>query len=181
MGVNFDFNSARFSDHVKCKSRKDVLNDMHLEGNELELTDYIIRELEADEAAAIKDHKIVALPYFGCIRIKPVKQKLRKIAQSIKAAGKKLDRDEYKKYIRNQQFILAEEQHRKDKKAKLDKHLRYRNRVLYNELRRTKGEEYAELFIWSMSLLYVYDNGEVRTDKQPEETVGTDCTIDPFK
>ena len=63
---------------IISKTKDDILNELDFENEEERLLcDSIITNLEKNASETIRDMKVAQLPFIGCVRINPVKRKLR--------------------------------------------------------------------------------------------------------
>lgn len=138
---------------IISKDTNDILNDMDfVDEDERFLCESIITNLEKYAAASIRDMKIVSLPFIGCIRINPIKRKLRDAKLHLSLIRKNMSKADYKKYVKDIIDEFGEEMSKADTEKLIMTRIRSNNKKRYDEYYKKLGRAYAEMFIYSIRL-----------------------------
>lgn len=149
--INEQLNEADVEFVIISKTKSDILNELDFEDEEERLLcDTIISNLEKTASDAIRDMKAVQLPYIGCLRINPVKRKLRDAKLHLSAVRKSLTKEQYKDHVRSYVVDLKEQLKEEDRVKLLFTRIRRNNKERYEQLFKKCGKAYAELFIMSI-------------------------------
>ena len=133
---------------ITSKNKYDILDELDFENEEERfLCDSIISNLEKTASDAIRSMKTASIPYIGCVRINPVKRSLREAKLHLSSVRKGLSKEQYKEHVRS--YVVE---------------IRRNNKKKYEQLFKTCGKAYAELFIMS-----IYWLKEVTFDQEWEE------------
>lgn len=136
---------------IISKTREDILNDVEFENEEERLIcDSIIDNLESSVTKTIKDMKVAQIPFIGCLRINPIKRKLRDAKLHLSTIRKSITREQYKEHVRNYIIDLKQQQDKADKDKLTFFHIRRINKTKYELLFKKLGKAYAEMFIMSI-------------------------------
>lgn len=139
---------------IISKDTDDILNDMDFnDEDERLLCESIINNLERDAAAGIRDMKIVSLPFIGCIRINPIKRKLRDAKLHLSLMRKNMSKGDYKQYVRDIVTEFREDMEKADSEKLIMTKIRRNNKKRYDEYYKKLGKAYAEMFIYSIRLM----------------------------
>lgn len=139
---------------IISKDTNDILNDMDfVDEDERLLCESIITNLEKYAAASIKDMKIVSLPFIGCVRINPIKRKLRDAKLHLSLIRKNMSKTDYKQYVKDIVDEFGEEMSKADTEKLIMTKIRSNNKKRYDEYYKKLGRAYAEMFIYSIRLL----------------------------
>lgn len=150
---------------ITSKNKYDILDELDFENEEERfLCDSIISNLEKTASDTIRSMKTASIPYIGCVRINPVKRSLREAKLHLSAVRKGLSKEQYKEHVRSYVVDLKEKQKEKDRIKLLFAKIRRNNKKKYEQLFKTCGKAYAELFIMS-----IYWLKEVVFDQEWEE------------
>lgn len=150
---------------IISKNKNDILDELDFENEEERfLCDSIISNLEKSASDAIRSMKTASIPYIGCVRINPVKRSLREAKLHLSSVRKGLSKEQYKEHVRSYVVDLKEKQKEKDRIKLLFAKIRRNNKKKYEQLFKTCGKVYAELFIMS-----IYWLKEVPFDQEWEE------------
>lgn len=139
---------------IISKDTNDILNDMDFnDEDERLLCESIINNLERDAAAGIRDMKIVSLPFIGCIRINPIKRKLRDTKLHLSLMRKNMSKADYKQHVRDIVTEFREEMEKVDSEKLIMTKIRRNNKKRYEMYYKKLGKAYAEMFIYSIRAL----------------------------
>lgn len=163
--TNEQLNEADVEYVIVSKNKNDILNELDFENEEERLLcDSIISNLEKTASDTIRNMKIAQIPFIGCVRINPVKRKLRDAKLHLRAVRKSLTKEQYKEHVRSYVIDLKEKQKEEDRIKLAFIRIRRNNKKKYEQLFKKCGKAYAELFIMS-----IYWLKEVRFDSEWEE------------
>lgn len=147
------------------KTINDILNDIDFEDEEEKLLcESIINNIEKTAASAIRDMKVVQIPFIGCIRINPVKRQIRDSYKNFRIARKNMTKEQYKDHVRSYVIDIKEKQEEADRLKIVFHRIRRNNKSKYETFYKNLGRAYAELFIMS-----IYWLKEVPFDAEFEE------------
>ena len=150
---------------IISKTKDDILNELDFENEEERLLcDSIITNLEKNASETIRDMKVAQLPFIGCVRINPVKRKLREAKLHLSAVRKSISKEQYKEHVRSYVIDLKEQQKKEDSLKLIFTRIRSNNKKKYDVYYKRLGRAYAELFIMS-----IYWLAEVPYDAEWEE------------
>ena len=147
----------------------DILNDIHFEteDDKLLMKD-IISNLESVVAEEIKNGKCVQIPYIGSLRKNPLKETLEKNRTNFRIAAKALSKEGFKEHCSLVFKKKKDELRIQDyEKAKL-KQIRKRNQKAFEQLYIDIGPAYANMYIFSKTLMKAVDFNEEFEDKIQE-------------
>lgn len=100
---------------IISKTKDDILNELDFKNEEERLLcDSIITNLEKNASETIRDMKVAQLPFIGCVRINPVKRKLREAKLHLSAVRKSISKEQYKEHVRSYVIDLKEQQKKED-------------------------------------------------------------------
>lgn len=160
-----DFNEFSEEYIIIHKNKDDILNELDFENEEERLLcDSIITNLEKNASDAIRNMKVASLPSIGCVRINPVKRKLRDAKLHLSIVRKNITKEQYKEHVRSYVIDLKEQQEKEDKLKLIFTRIRRNNKKRYDILYKRFGRAYAEMFIHAIYLMK-----EVPFDKEWEE------------
>lgn len=163
--TNEQLNEADIEYVIVSKNKNDILNELDFENEEERLLcDSIISNLEKTASDTIRNMKVAQIPFIGCLRINPVKRKLRDAKLHLRAVRKSLTKEQYKEHVRSYVIDLKEKQIEEDKIKLVFTRIRRNNKKKYEQLFKKCGRAYAELFIMS-----IYWLKEVPFDQEWEE------------
>lgn len=163
--INEQLNEADIEYVIISKTKDDILNELDFENEEERfLCDSIISNLEKTASDTIRDIKVAQIPFIGCLRINPVKRKLREAKLHLSAIRKSLTKEQYKDHVRTYVIDLKEKQKEEDRIKLAFSRIRRNNKKRYEQLFKKCGKSYAELFIMS-----IYWLKEVPFDAEWEE------------
>ena len=110
-----DINEANEEYVIISKTKDDILNELDFENEEERLLcDSIISNLEKTASDTIHDMKVAQIPFIGCLRINPVKRKLREAKLHLSAIRKNISKEQYKEHVRSYIIDLKEQQKKED-------------------------------------------------------------------
>lgn len=136
------------------KTFEDVISEIDFKTeDEKLLCGSIVDHIEKSIASGLKDMKIVQVPYIGTLRIDPVKKQIKENKDAFHIARHNMNKNEYKDYVKNYINDLREEQESIDAEKLKFKRLRSINKTKYEVLYKSLGKEYAEMFIYAISIL----------------------------
>lgn len=136
---------------IISKDTNDILNDMDFNNeDERLLCESIITNLEKDAASAIREMKTVSLPFIGCLRINPIKRKLRDAKLHLSLMRNNMSKDDYKQHVRDIVHEFGQEMDKADAEKLIMTKIRRNNKKRYDELYKKLGRAYAEMFIFSI-------------------------------
>lgn len=163
--TNEQLNEADVEYVIVSKNKNDILNELDFENEEERLLcDSIISNLEKTASDTIRNMKIAQIPFIGCVRINPIKRKLRDAKLHLRAVRKSLTKEQYKEHVRSYVIDLKEKQKEEDRIKLAFIRIRRNNKKKYEQLFKKCGKAYAELFIMS-----IYWLKEVHFDVKWEE------------
>ena len=163
--TNEQLNEADVEYIIVSKNKNDILNELDFENEEERLLcDSIISNLEKTASDTIRNMKVAQIPFIGCLRINPVKRKLRDAKLHLRAVRKSLTKEQYKEHVRSYVIDLKEKQIEEDRIKLVFTRIRRNNKKKYEQLFKKCGRAYAELFIMS-----IYWLKEVHFDQEWEE------------
>lgn len=163
--INEQLNEANVEYVIVSKDKNDILNELDFENEEERLLcDSIISNLEKTASDTIRSMKVAQIPFIGCLRINPVKRKLRDAKLHLKAVRKSLTKEQYKEHVRSYVIDLKEKQIEEDRIKLAFARIRRNNKKKYEQLFKKCGRAYAELFIMS-----IYWLKEIPFDQEWEE------------
>lgn len=163
--TNEQLNEADIEYVIVSKNKNDILNELDFENEEERLLcDSIISNLEKTASDTIRDMKVAQIPFIGCLRINPVKRKLRDAKLHLRAVRNSLTKEQYKEHVRSYVVDLKEKQKEEDRIKLTFARIRRNNKKKYEQLFKKCGKAYAELFIMS-----IYWLKEVPFDSKWEE------------
>lgn len=149
--TNEQLNEADIEYIIVSKDKNDILNELDFENEEERLLcDSIISNLEKTASDTIRNMKVAQIPFIGCLRINPVKRKLRDAKLHLKAVRKSLTKEQYKEHVRSYVIDLKEKQIEEDRIKLAFIRIRRNNKKKYEQLFKKCGRAYAELFIMSI-------------------------------
>lgn len=149
--INEQLNEIDREYQLICKNKNDILNELDFEDeDERILCDSIITNLEKMASREISSMKVVQLPFIGCVRINPIRRKLRDSKLHLSAVRKSITKEQYKEHVRSFVLDLKEQQQLEDRLKLVFTRIRRNNKKRYEELFKTCGRNYAELFIMSI-------------------------------
>lgn len=152
--IQFDVEDIGENYIIISKDTNDILNDMDFnDEDERLLCESIINNLEKDAAAGIRDMKIVSLPFIGCIRINPIKRKLRDAKLHLSLMRKNMSKGDYKQYVRDIVTEFREDMEKADSEKLIMTKIRRNNKKRYEMYYKKLGKAYAEMFIYSIRLM----------------------------
>lgn len=136
---------------IVSKVKNDILDELDFENEEERLLcDSIITNLEKTASDTIRDMKVAQIPFIGCLRINPVKRKLRDAKLHLQSVRKSITKEQYKEHVRSYVIDLKERQIKEDRIKLVFTRIRRNNKKRYEELYKKLGKVYAELFIMSI-------------------------------
>ena len=139
---------------IITKNTKDILNDMNFEDEDDRYMCYsIINNLEKFASDSIRNMKIVSLPFIGCLRISPVRRKLRDTKLHLHNIRQAMTKEEYKEYVTGLVKEWNEEQREADAEKLLMTKIKRNNKKKYEELYKKLGRAYANMYIKAIRLL----------------------------
>lgn len=139
---------------IISKDTNDILNDMDFNNEEERLLcESIINNLEKQAATEIRNMKIVSLPFIGCIRINPIKRKLRDAKLHLSVIRRNMTKSEYKQYIKDIVHEFGQEMDKSDAEKLIMKKIRSNNKKRYDALFKRLGKGYADMFIFAVRKL----------------------------
>ena len=139
---------------IITKNTKDILNDMNFEDEDDRYMCYsIINNLEKFASDSIRAMKIVSLPFIGCLRISPVRRKLRDTKLHLHNIRQAMTKEEYKEYVTGLVKEWNEEQREADTEKLLMTKIKRNNKKKYEELYKKLGRAYANMYIKAIRLL----------------------------
>ena len=97
--------------------------------------------------------KVAQIPFIGCLRINPVKRKLREAKLHLSSVRKSLTKEQYKEHVRSYVIDLKEQQAKADRIKLAIIRIRRNNKKKYDTLFKRLGKAYAEMFIYSIYIL----------------------------
>ena len=149
--VNEHINEIADEYQIIVKNKNDILNEMDFENEEERvLCDDIITNLEKMIADSISSMKVAQIPFIGCVRINPIKRKLRDSKLHLSNIRKSLTKEQYKEHVRSFVIDMKEKQKQEDRNKVVFHRIRSNNKKRYEELFKRCGRAYAELFIMSV-------------------------------
>ena len=146
-----------------------ILDDIHFEteDDKLLMKD-IISNLESVVAEEIKNGKCVQIPYIGSLRKNPLKETLEKNRTNFRIAAKSLSKEGFKEHCSLVFKKKKDELRIQDyKKAKL-KQIRKRHQKEFEQLYINIGPAYANMYIFSKTLMKAVEFNEEFEDKIQE-------------
>lgn len=146
-----------------------VLKDIHFEteDDKLLMKD-IISNLESVVAEEIKNGKCVQIPYIGSLRKNPLKETLEKNRTNFRIAAKALSKEGFKEHCSLVFKKKKDELRIQDyEKAKL-KQIRKRHQKEFEQLYINIGPAYANMYIFSKTLMRAVEFNEEFEDKIQE-------------
>lgn len=162
---------------IISKNTNDILNDMDFnDEDERLLCESIINNLEKCAAAGIREMKTVSLPFIGCLRINPIKRKLRDAKLHLSLMRKNMSKSDYKQHVRDIVHEFGQEMNKADAEKLIMTKIRRNNKKRYDELYKKLGRSYAEMFIFSIRALK-----DVPFDKEWQERYDELAGIDRDK
>lgn len=172
--VQENINEADIDYVIISKNKEDILNELDFENEEERyLCDAIITNLEKSASDTIRNMKVAQIPYIGCVRINPVKRKLREAKLHLSSIRKSLTKEQYKEHVRSYIIDLKEQQAEADRIKLAIIRIRRNNKKKYEQLFKKCGRAYAELFIMS-----IYWLKEVVFDQEWQEKYNELAGID---
>lgn len=139
---------------IITKNTKDILNDMNFEDEDDRYMCYsIINNLEKFASDSIRAMKIVSLPFIGCLRISPVRRKLRDTKLHLHNIRQAMTKEEYKEYVTGLVKEWNEEQREADAEKLLMTKIKRNNKKKYEELYKKLGRAYANMYIKAIRFL----------------------------
>lgn len=143
------------------KRMSDILDDMEFEDlDERLFCESIISNIEKTAADMLRDNKVVNIPYIGCLRKDPLRRLFRENGAELKKLREQVNigkyQDEVRSLVTRARISLA----RKDREKHYLKRIRQSNKKTYDELYIKLGYAYAEMFIFSLSLMRVVEYDE---------------------
>ena len=146
-----DINETNEEYVIISKTKDDILNELDFENEEERLLcDSIITNLEKNTSETIRNMKVAQLPFIGCVRINPVKRKLREAKLHLSAIRKNISKEQYKEHVRSYVIDLKEQQKKEDALKLIFIRIRRNNKKKYDIYYKRLGRAYAELFIMSI-------------------------------
>lgn len=149
--INLDESSINYD--INIKTQKDILNDLKLNDDDKLICRSIIENLEHFAAENIRKLNTVQLPFIGCIRINPVKYKFKHQKLQLSTIRHNTTKEEYKNYVRDTYNELTKEAKEQDKRKLYLTKVKRNNKNKYEILYKNLGKAYANLFIYSITLL----------------------------
>lgn len=132
-------------------NKKDILNSLNVKTDEdLDTFDSIISSLEKDIAEDVRNMKAAQIPMIGVIRINPVSKEFMEYKSKLKGVRKNITQEQYREHIKSLMYDLKVKKEINDKKKLLFVKIRRNNKKKYEQLCRSLGRHYAELFIMSI-------------------------------
>lgn len=147
----------------------DILNDIHFEkeDDKLLMKD-IISNLEFVIAEEIKNGKCVQIPYIGSLRKNPLKETLEQNRTNFRIAAKSLSKEGFKEHCSLVFKKKKDELRIQDyNKTKL-KQMRKRHQKEFEQLYVNIGPAYANMYIFSKTLMKAVDFNEEFENKIQE-------------
>lgn len=149
--IEFDVKDIGENYIIINKNENDILNDIDFNNeDERLLCESIITNLEKDAASAIREMKTVSLPFIGCLRINPIKRKLRDAKLHLSLMRKNMSKADYKQHIKDIVHEFGQEMDKADAEKLIMTKIRRNNKKHYDELYKKLGRAYAEMFIFSI-------------------------------
>lgn len=149
--TNEQLNEADIEYIIVSKDKNDILNELDFENEEERLLcDSIISNLEKTASDTIRNMKVAQIPFIGCLRINPVKRKLRDAKLHLRTVRNSLTKEQYKEHVRSYVVDLKEKQKEEDRIKLAFIRIRRNNKKKYEQLFKKCGRAYAELFIMSI-------------------------------
>lgn len=136
---------------IVSKNKDDILNELDFDNEEEKiLCDSIISNLEKSISDTIRSMKVAQIPFIGCVRINPIKRKLKDSKLHLRAVRKNLTKEQYKEHVRSFIVDLKIKQKEDDRIKLTFTRIRRNNNKKYETLYKNCGKAYAELFIMSI-------------------------------
>ena len=151
------------------KDINDILSDINFEteDDKLLMKD-VISNLESVVAEEVKNGKCVQIPYIGSVRKNPLKETLEKNRTNFRIAAKSLSKEGFKEHCSLVFKKKKDELRIQDyEKAKL-KQIRKRHQKEFEQLYINIGPAYANMYIFSKTLMKAVDFNEEFEDKIQE-------------
>lgn len=152
--INNDIKEFDIDFNIVEKEFEDIINEIEFKTEDDKLLcESIIDHIEKNIALGLKNMKIVQLPYIGTLRIDPIKKEIKEHKEAFHIARKHMNKFEYKEYAKDYVNHIREKQEEKDRLNLVMKRIRSNNNEKYKSLYKQLGRSYAEMFVYSISLL----------------------------
>lgn len=139
---------------IISKDTDNILDDLDFKNEDDRiLCKSIIDNLEKQAAAEIRKMKVVQLPLIGCIRIDPIKRRLRDAKLHLSLMRKNMSKADYKQYVKDIVHEFGQEMDKADREKLIMKKIRTANKKQYEMYYKKLGRAYAEMYIYSIRLL----------------------------
>lgn len=139
---------------IISKDTDNILDDLDFKNEDDKiLCKSIIDNLEKQAAAEIRKMKVVQLPLIGCIRIDPIKRRLRDAKLHLSLMRKNMSKADYKQYVKDIVHEFGQEMDKADREKLIMKKIRSANKKQYEMYYKKLGRAYAEMYIYSIRLL----------------------------
>lgn len=150
---------------VIVKTEKDIIDELMFDTEqERDIVSDIIKSLENSAAKFIKEHKVVQLPYIGCVRINPIINELKETKKNFSVLRKSLGKEKYREYVADCITDIHKKQENIDYlKAKFVR-LKQNNKKTYENYFVKFGRAYADMYIFAL-----YNLVEIPFDLEWEE------------
>lgn len=139
---------------VIVKNQKDILNEIDFKDDEERLICHsIIENLEKFAAENVRNLKTVQLPFIGSLRINPIKYKFKHSKLNLSTIRHNTTKEEYRNYVKDTYNEFIKETKKEDARKLYLIKVKRNNKDKYEKLYKTLGKAYANLFIYSITLL----------------------------
>ena len=137
---------------VLVKEMNDIIEDLKLDENDSIICKSIISSMDKMIFESTTNNKCASIPYLGWIRINPTYISIRDNGKVFKQARKSMSKIEYKQFAIDTIKTYKEQEKAVDKFKLRMKIIRKNNKAKYEELYKTIGKAYADMFLYSIYL-----------------------------
>lgn len=133
---------------ITVKTKTDILSEINFDSEDDKLLcESIIDSIENAIFNGVRDGLVVSIPFIGCLRKDPIKEKIKANAETFKEIRKCTNKEQYKKYVSDFVGEARNNQKKEDKLKSLLTKIRQKNKKKYDQYYIQIGRYYAELYL----------------------------------
>lgn len=147
------FTKAGFDFELVTKDIKDIIEELSYKNEEdALLCESIIKGIEKNAAKFIENNKVAQIPLIGCIRKSLFRKAIVEKSEVLRAVRKNSTYEEYKEYVREVAIDIKKQLSTDKAKKQMMNSIKRKNKKKYDELCKTLGLAYANMYLYSRTL-----------------------------
>ena len=152
--AEFDINDVNELEEINddysivVKTKADILSEIDFDSDDDKLIcETIIDSMENSIFENVKNGLVVSIPFIGCLRKDPIKEKIKAHGEKFKEIRKYTNKEQYKKYVSDFITEIKINQKKEDKLKSILTKIRQKNKKKYEQYYIQIGRYYAELYL----------------------------------